>query len=50
MTKTVLGQKIKVGKKRVASDNEAVFSYLKAAREGKGLARKTLSKLKKETA
>lgn len=48
MTKMVLGQKIKVGKKYIASNNEAVLAYLKSAREGKGFAKKTLSKLKKK--
>ena len=49
MTKTILGQKITLGKKHVASNNDAVLSYLKSAREGKGLAEKTLSVLRKKT-
>lgn len=49
MTKTILGQKMNVGKKYVASNNEAVLSYLEAGRKGKGLAQKTLIKLKRKS-
>jgi hypothetical protein len=48
MIKTILGQKLTLGKKYVAQNNGAVLSYLQAAREGRGLAKETLSKLRKE--
>jgi hypothetical protein len=48
MYKTVLGQKIKLGKKLVALNNETVSAYLKAVRKGRGLAEKTLLKTRKQ--
>ena len=48
MIETVLGQKFNVGKARVAPNNDAVSAYLKAARDGEGLAKKVLAELKKK--
>ena len=39
---TILGRKVKTGKKMTAPKNEAVLSYLHAAEKGEGKARKIL--------
>lgn len=44
MNKVILGQKIILGEKKVAPKNPTVLAYLKAAQEGKGLAKKLLKK------
>lgn len=37
---TIFGQKLKTGEKLTAPKNEAVLSYLKAAKDGQGKAQK----------
>ncbi len=40
---TIFGQKLKTGKTLTAPKNEVVLSYLKAAKQGQGKAKKYLN-------